>query len=43
MECHLDEGNNEKEFNAVECASVQLVKDLKVDVEKACVTHEKLK
>ena len=43
MECHLDESDHEKECKPVECASVQLVKDLKGGVEKACVTHEEIK
>ena len=43
IECDVDESDYKKEWKAVECASVQLVKDLKDDIEKSCVMHEKLK
>ena len=39
----VDEGDHKKSYKAVECASVQLVKDLKGDVDKACSMCEKLK
>ena len=43
IEFYVDEGDHKKECKAVECASVQLVKELTGDVEKACVMYEKLK
>ena len=43
IKCYADEGDHEKERKEVECASVQLAKYLKGDVEKSCVMCEKLK
>ena len=43
IECYADKSDHEKSYKAVECSSVQLVKDSTGNVEKACVVHEKLK
>ena len=42
IECYEDEGDYEKEFKEVACATIQLVKDSQGDVERACVMYEKL-
>ena len=43
FECCVNKGDSEKERKEIECASVQLVKNKKGDVEKSCVMYKKLK